>query len=126
VTVEPPAGPRDLAARVAAADCVVLPSLYDAWPWPGAEALARGVPVIVTTASGLADLVRSGESGDVVPPGCATALRDALARAGESRDALARLGRGAREAARRHGPESARTRAAAALAGCPALEPCPP
>lgn len=48
---------------------LVQPSLADGFGYVVAEAMACGVPVIVTSATGAADLVEDGVSGYVVPPG---------------------------------------------------------
>lgn len=54
------------------------------WPEPfgivAIEAMACGRPVIASRAGGLPDLVADGESGILVPPGEAEALRQAMAR----------------------------------------------
>lgn len=50
------------------------------------EAMARGIPCIVSDAGGLPELVRFGESGLVVPAGDATALAEAMRRIGRDRE----------------------------------------
>ncbi len=44
------------------------------------EALAAGLPVASTDVGGVRELVKEGESGEVVPPGDPRALGDAIAR----------------------------------------------
>jgi glycosyltransferase involved in cell wall biosynthesis len=57
----------------------VLPSRHEAWGLITNEAMAAGLPVIVTDDVGCAvDLVRNGENGFVYPVGNIAALRDAL------------------------------------------------
>jgi glycosyltransferase involved in cell wall biosynthesis len=57
------------------ADCLVLPSRLDSFGLIVAEALASGVPVIVSDAVGARDLVLEEGSGWIFPSGDAVALR---------------------------------------------------
>ncbi|MCU0240848.1 MAG: glycosyltransferase [Vicinamibacteria bacterium] len=60
-------------------DLIVLPSLW--WensPMVVIEALAFGLPVIVTRTGGMVELVREGETGLVVPAGDPEALQQAI------------------------------------------------
>jgi UDP-glucose:(heptosyl)LPS alpha-1,3-glucosyltransferase len=58
------AGPqRDTVPWYAAADCFVLPTLYDPFPNAALEALASGLPVITTLQSGAAELLESDRTG---------------------------------------------------------------
>ena len=60
----------------------VLPSRHEAWGLITNEAMAAGLPVIVSDDVGCAaDLVHDGENGFVYPVGDVAALRDALASA---------------------------------------------
>jgi glycosyltransferase involved in cell wall biosynthesis len=63
---------------VQAARLFVYPSLYEGFGFPPAEALACGVPVVVTRSSSLPEVV--GEAGLLVEPGDAQALAAAIAR----------------------------------------------
>lgn len=57
----------------------VLPSRHEAWGLITNEAMAAGLPVIVSDDAGCAiDLLRDGENGFVYPAGDIPALRDAL------------------------------------------------
>jgi UDP-glucose:(heptosyl)LPS alpha-1,3-glucosyltransferase len=58
-------GKADVRPYYAAADCFVLPTLYDPFPNAAIEALACGLPVVTSTASGAAELIRAGENGFV-------------------------------------------------------------
>lgn len=60
------------------ADLFVLPSHHEGYGMVLAEALARGLPVLATTAGAMADTVPAG-AGVLVPPGDTPALRSALA-----------------------------------------------
>lgn len=62
-------------------DVFVLPSRHEAWGLITNEAMAAGLPVVVTGDVGCAaDLVRNGENGFVYTVGDVAALRAALAR----------------------------------------------
>jgi len=65
----------------AAADVLILPSASETWGLVVNEALASGVPCVVSAgvAAGI-DLIREGQNGHVVPVGDADALAGALAR----------------------------------------------
>ncbi|MEV4070128.1 glycosyltransferase [Nonomuraea fuscirosea] len=92
-------GVSDVRSWYAAADVVVLPSLWEGLPLTALEALATGRSLVASAVPGLTEVV-TGATGALVPPGDAGALAEAL---------LARLGQPALTAA-----EGA---AAAALAG---------
>src|SRR6202043_3652117 len=60
---------EDLAALYALADLLVLPTHSDPWGLVVNEAMACGLPIIVTSVAGCsADLVEDGWNGYVVPP----------------------------------------------------------
>ena len=85
----------------AAADFVVVPSYAEGMPTVILEAFAQAVPVIATDVGAVADAVRSGETGFLIPPGDTVALRQAMGHA-MSLDAThyARLSRNCLEMAR--------------------------
>ncbi|GAA1875804.1 glycosyltransferase family 4 protein [Asanoa iriomotensis] len=81
------AGPlvgADLEAAYADADLLVLPSRADSYGMVVTEALARGIPVLATTAQGLPDTLGRAPDGSrpgmLVPPGDPAALAAALRR----------------------------------------------
>jgi glycosyltransferase involved in cell wall biosynthesis len=49
------------------ADLALVPSIYEPFGFTAIETMASGVPVIVSAAGGLAEIVRDGESGRHVP-----------------------------------------------------------
>ncbi|MCB2226313.1 MAG: glycosyltransferase family 4 protein [Desulfarculaceae bacterium] len=67
-----------VAPLLAAADALVLPTIYDPCSIACLEALATGTPVVTTRAAGASELVEEGLSGAVVP---AAKEVDALAQA---------------------------------------------
>lgn len=64
--------------RIRLADVLVLPSLFDGWGLVVNEALAAGVPVVVSDACGAADMVVEPAHGRVHAAGVITDLRDKL------------------------------------------------
>jgi glycosyltransferase involved in cell wall biosynthesis len=74
-------GPEQAPAVFGGMDLLVAPSLwYENNPFVVNEALACGVPVIASAAGGMAEAVRDGLNGLLVPPGDVTALRAILQR----------------------------------------------
>jgi glycosyltransferase involved in cell wall biosynthesis len=59
---------KDVALFLAAADVFVLGSLNEGMGRAAVEALAAGLPCVVTRAGGLADVVSDGKEGFLVPP----------------------------------------------------------
>ncbi len=51
----------------AASDCFVLPTLYDTFGLVVLEAMAAGLPVIVSAAAGASELITDGENGFILP-----------------------------------------------------------
>ena len=71
-------GQPDVRPFYGAADVFVLPSLYDPFAAAVQEAMAVGLPVVTSTKTGAAELVRHGESGFVCEPLNTSALVAAL------------------------------------------------
>ena len=67
---------EELAQHYAAARIAVVPSLYEGFGLPAAEAMACGTPVIATTGGALPEVV--GDAGMLVPPANAGALAAAI------------------------------------------------
>src|SRR5215471_3715526 len=89
----------DVPALMAAADVVVVPSLWEGQPLVVQEALRAGRPVVASRAGGIPDL--TGEDGALlVPPGDAAALAGAVLAVLDDRGVAARLGVAATERAR--------------------------
>jgi glycosyltransferase involved in cell wall biosynthesis len=73
------------------ADCLVLPSRFDSFGMVVAEALACGLPVIVSDMVGAKSLVVEGENGWIVPVGDVEALARRMRWCVEHRPALAEM-----------------------------------
>ena len=70
----------ELPSAFAAADCVIVPSARESWGLIVNEALASGVPCVVTTGVGcVPDLVVEGETGHAAAPGDVDAMATHLA-----------------------------------------------
>lgn len=78
---------------------LVVPSL---WPEPfglvALEAAAKGIPVVASDVGGLRDVVASGETGFLVPPGDAARLAEALLQVLSHPDAALAMGSAAAKA----------------------------
>jgi glycosyltransferase involved in cell wall biosynthesis len=92
----------------AASTVLVHPSLSDGFGYVVGEAMACGIPVIVTSCSGAADLVRDGVNGYVVPPGEAGAIRDRLVHLAGHPAQVREMGAAARQAVAALTPENFR------------------
>ena len=79
-------GREDVRPYYAAADCFILPSRYDPFPNTVLEAMAMGLPAIVSSRCGAAEIVEPGVNGwtcrpdDV--PGIARLMQEAERAAG--------------------------------------------
>jgi len=87
-----------------AADAFVLPSLYDPFPNAALEAMACGLPVIVTYQCGVAELIDEGANGMVCNALDAASLSAFLGRLDPAR--AREMGARARETAARFGLEA--------------------
>lgn len=87
-------GHAEVPAKMAAADVFVFPSLFEGSAVVTYEALASGLPCVVTPNAG--SVVRDGKDGFVVPPRDVEALAFAMERLGEAPELRAALGASAR------------------------------
>jgi glycosyltransferase involved in cell wall biosynthesis len=87
----------EVPALMASADVFVFPSLFEGSAVVTYEALACGLPSIVTPAAG--SVVRDGIEGLIIPPGDVDALALAMADLGSSPDRRAMMARSARQRA---------------------------
>jgi UDP-glucose:(heptosyl)LPS alpha-1,3-glucosyltransferase len=77
-------GREDVRPLYAAADCLILPTRYDPFPNTVLEALAMGLPAIVSTRCGAAEVIRPGANGWVCEPDDAQALARLMQAAGKA------------------------------------------
>jgi glycosyltransferase involved in cell wall biosynthesis len=70
---------RDVRPYLQAADAFVLSSATEGMPLSLLEAMACGLPCIVTDVGGTTEVVTDGVHGLVVPPGSADKIADAIA-----------------------------------------------
>jgi glycosyltransferase involved in cell wall biosynthesis len=82
-------------------DCsvFVLPSLSDSFSLATLEAMACGIPVIVSENTGVADLIQNGKEGFVVPIRDARCLAQRLEQLYLDRDLVETMGKSARQTA---------------------------
>lgn len=84
------------------ADIFCLPSIYEGFPLAILEAMAAGLPVVTTTASGMPEAVIDGDSGLLVEPEDVDALSGALSRLLGDDDLRRRMGEAAFERVQQH------------------------
>jgi UDP-glucose:(heptosyl)LPS alpha-1,3-glucosyltransferase len=94
----PPAIP-DVRLAFAAADVLIHPTIYDTFALVAAEAMAWGVPVVVSREAGIADLIEHERNGWLLAPD-GTGAAAALTRLREDPGLRRRLADAARETAR--------------------------
>jgi glycosyltransferase involved in cell wall biosynthesis len=88
----------ELADLLRGADIACVPSLYEGFSLPAAEAMATGTPLVATTGGAIPEVAGpDGESSLAVPPGDAGALAAALGRLLGDAALRARLGAAGRE-----------------------------
>jgi glycosyltransferase involved in cell wall biosynthesis len=84
--------PGDPLSAYQRADVFVLPSLHDGFGFVVAEAMACGLPVVVTENCGAAEWIRNGETGWIIRAGETGSLSEALTKALVCRKELKRMG----------------------------------
>ena len=93
----------ELVDLVRSAQVACVPSLYEGFSLPAAEAMATGTPLLATTGGAIPEVAgRDGETCLAVPPGDAGALAAGLSRLLADADLRARLGTAGRERVLRH------------------------
>ena len=86
---------EELAQHYSAAQIAIVPSLYEGFGIPAAEAMACGTPVISTTGGALPEVV--GDAGILVPPGSADALAAAIGQLLNDKQAQQRMSEAGRK-----------------------------
>jgi glycosyltransferase involved in cell wall biosynthesis len=84
------------------ADALISPSRDETMPITIIEAASLGKAIISTDVGGIAEWIRHGLNGLLVPAENPAALADAIARSGQDRELLDRLGAAARRTYERH------------------------
>jgi glycosyltransferase involved in cell wall biosynthesis len=87
----------DVSPFLTAADLFVLSSLSEGVPVSLLEALASGLPAVVTEVGGMAEIARLSNATLTVPPSNPSALASAMEKMATSRDRLPQLRKNARE-----------------------------
>jgi UDP-glucose:(heptosyl)LPS alpha-1,3-glucosyltransferase len=95
-------GREDVRPLYAAADCFILPSRYDPFPNTALEALAMGLPALVSSRCGAAEVIEPGVNGWVCEPDDPAGLARLMREAGDAVDG-ADMAPGARASAERFG-----------------------
>jgi UDP-glucose:(heptosyl)LPS alpha-1,3-glucosyltransferase len=95
-------GRDDVRPFYAAADCFILPSRYDPFPNTALESLAMGLPAIVSSRCGAAEVIEPGVNGWVCEPDDPAGLARRMREAGDAVD-RADMAVGARASAERFG-----------------------
>ncbi len=85
-----------------ATDISVLPSFMEATSITGLESMATALPLVGTNVGGIPELIRSDETGLLVPPGNPIALANALRSLLVDRDMRLRMGQAGRQRAVDH------------------------
>jgi glycosyltransferase involved in cell wall biosynthesis len=87
----------DVPELLAASDVLVLPSWSEALPTVLIEAGAASLPVVATDVGGTAEIVTSGETGYLVPPGDSSAMAANLVKLLQDPERARRMGAAAQE-----------------------------
>jgi glycosyltransferase involved in cell wall biosynthesis len=89
--------PEDLIRYYCGAEIAVVPSLYEGFGFPAAEAMACELPVISSTAGALPEVVGDDGAAVLVPPRNASAIADAILKLVGNPNLRQQMGKAARE-----------------------------
>jgi glycosyltransferase involved in cell wall biosynthesis len=102
----------DVAVLLSASDAFLFPSLQEGLPVSLMEAMAAGLPCVVSAVRGSADLIAEGEGGYLRAPTDAPGMAEALGRILTSSALRTAMGKRNREAIRPYGLTSVLARMA--------------
>ncbi len=91
---------EDLVKQYNTASIVIVPSVYEGFGLPAAEASACASPVIATSGGALPEVVENGETGLIVPPMDPEALANAISTLLADRDLREKMGENGRDRVR--------------------------
>lgn len=86
---------RDVFTLMAHSDLLLMTSHHEGLPYTLLEAMSLGVPALVSDVGGLAEVLRHGETGWLVPPATPRGFADALVTLGQDADLRRQLGEAA-------------------------------
>jgi glycosyltransferase involved in cell wall biosynthesis len=89
-------GPGDLVRLYGSAEIAVVPSLYEGFGFPAAEAMSCELPVVSSTAGALPEVVGNDGAGILVPARDAPALAKAIGRLLEDPELRRQMGQAGR------------------------------
>jgi glycosyltransferase involved in cell wall biosynthesis len=92
---------EELVQHYATAEIAAVPSLFEGFGFPAAEAMACELPVITTKAGALPELVSDGDNGILIEPGDVPALAAAIKLLLEDKELRRKMGLAGREIAER-------------------------
>ena len=92
----------DMPSQLARLDAMIMPSLYEGFPYALLEAMFLEVPVLASRVGGLADVLTDRVHALLVEPGDAAALADAMDELGRNRRLRRRLAETARDLAHKN------------------------
>lgn len=95
------ANSKELRSLYASSDIFVLPTRADCYSLVCMEALAAGLPIVATRVGGIPDMIRPGETGELVPVDDADVLGDVLLSLVEDRSLRQAMGEKCRQYAAR-------------------------
>jgi len=94
---------QELIERYSASEIAVVPSMYEGFGLPAAEAMSCGVPVIATTGGALPEVVgEDKQAGILVPPADPKAMASAIGRLLDDEKMRTRMGQAGRERAKQN------------------------
>lgn len=98
----------DSRAYMAAADVLVITSMYESFGYVAVEGCAAGTPIVASRVDGLMDVIRDGREGYLVPPDNPSELAERLVHLLKNPELRAEMGRNGRLRAASFAPDRIR------------------